>query len=242
MRYLTGLLIAVFVVLSGTLAFAYNNKYGLAEVTFYYDGKKDKLYSDTFGFNDSFGKDNPIFVTYRVFDKRIGEETIKGTFLSHEKSQGNAKITTAFGDIKIASKHKIIFDNDTPNRLEFEGVYNSNNAVNKKLNGKNYVKISGKFLLKDKKTNTYIQKESMQRIIIIFGSDTIEYGSSTYNKKDIILSTMNGATISVEDDDIFLLKGKYKFKFNLNPVDCYSSTVDDINFNAPKYNKYNQAR
>ncbi len=231
MRYLTGLLIAVFVVLSGTLAFAYNNKDGKAEVTYYYDGKKDKLYSHEFRFDKDRG--NELFFVYYVFDKRIGEETTKGMFLSLE----DAKITTAFGDIKIVSKHKIVFDNDTPNKLKFEGVYNSNNVVNKKLNGKNYVQISGKFLLKDKKTNTYIQKESMQSIIIIFGSDTIEYGSSTYNKKDIILSTMNGATISVEDDDIFLLKGKYKFKFNLNPVDCYSSTVDDIHFYAPKYNQ-----
>ena len=227
MNYLAGLLVAVSILLSGTQAFAYDTKDGKAVVTFYDDEIKDKLYSAEFGYVNPYDNESNLDDPTVYFRYETGEY-IKSVMSDAD----GAKISTGVGDIKISSIHKLILDNETPNRIEFHGVYNCKSRANKKLLGKSFVSISGHLTIKDKKTNTKLPTNygsyipSHELLFIVFGTNTIDYCGKSYNRKDIVISTMNGVIISVENDAIFLQKGKYKFKFYLNPVYCYSGTVN----------------
>ena len=193
MHYLAGLLIAVSVLLSGTQAFAYDNKDGLAAVSYYDDPQQNVYYVDSICTLNS----DKIISAYKY------------------ENMDNTKITTAFGDIKIASLEKFIIDNKTAHRLEFELLNN------------NFV-LSGAFIVKSKNNNKIIGSNSNIRTMY-FNSDTnkITFENKTYNKKDLVITTINGTTITVDEHDeegcagykIALQQGKYACTTIMNGPD-----------------------
>ena len=189
MHYLAGLLIAVSVLLSGTQAFAYDNKNGHAALSFY-DDPQQKVY-----YIDSINSPNSM----KLLSSAAGNA-----------SMDNTKIATVFGDIKIASREKFIIDNKTTHRLEFEELADGFN-------------ISGAFIVRNKSNNKELGSNSNVRVLH-FNSDTnkVTFENKTYNKRSLIITTMNGAIISVDKytdgvDSVFdgyritLRQDKYEF-------------------------------
>ena len=200
MHYLAGLLIAVSVLLSGPQAFAYDSKNGLAAVSFYDDPQQKVYYTDYINSPNSM----------KLISSAAGTA-----------SMDNTKITTVFGDIKIASRDKFIIDNKTTHRLEFEELADGFN-------------ISGAFIVRNKSNNKELGSNSNVRVLH-FNSDTnkVTFENKTYNKKNLILTTMNGAAISVDkytdgpDSDwdgyrITLRQDKYEFTTTINMPDGIS--------------------
>ena len=135
MRYLAMLFIASFMLFGGQQAFAYDNKDGEAVITFYGDTQGKKYYSSEFGCT---GVERGLifYVTY--------PEVTNGRILNDMDS---VKISIPLGDIKIASKHKLILNNETPDRLAFTlGLFGEDNEKE--------ICLYGSFIIIDKTTGS----------------------------------------------------------------------------------------
>lgn len=201
MRYLAMLFIASFMLFGGQQAFAYDNKDGEAVITFYGDTQGKKYYSSEFGCT---GVERGLifYVTY--------PEVTNGRILNDMDS---VKISIPLGDIKIASKHKLILNNETPDRLAFTlGLFGEDNEKE--------ICLYGSFIIIDKTTGS-MKKYSNALLCYSFNDNSLELNSDKkYQNGDIVITTTNGTVISLDAGGITLSKDNYKFNFGLDPVYC----------------------
>ena len=201
MRYLAMLFIASFMLFGGQQAFAYDNKDGEAVITFYGDTQGKKYYSSEFGCT---GVERGLifYVTY--------PEVTNGRILNDMDS---VKISIPLGDIKIASKHKLILNNETPDRLAFTlGLFGEDNEKE--------ICLHGSFIIIDKTTGS-MKKYSNALLCYSFNDNSLELNSDKkYQNGDIVITTTNGTVISLDAGGITLCKDNYKFNFGLDPVYC----------------------
>lgn len=195
MRYLLGLIAAAFILFSGTMAFSSGNKDGAAVVTFFDDPRQVKYYINDI--NSSNGS--------RSINCGVADTTMD-----------NVKINSVFGDIKIASHYTLILNNKTTDRLVFDILWNNNNKCD--------LIIKGAFILKDKKSNKIIgDKSNVRTLRFSLNDNKVKFENSTYNRKDLAINTMDGATVSIdgyykqpnpggEICTIAIHKGKYECK------------------------------
>ncbi len=211
MRYLAMLFITSFVLFSGQQAVAYDNKDGEAVITFFSDAQGKKYYSYEFGCT---GVERGLifYITY--------PDVTNGRILNDMDS---AKISTLFGDIKIASKHKLILNNETPDRLAFTlGLFGEDNEKE--------IYLHGAFIIKDK-NNKIIGKYHNKLLCYSFDKNTLEIcGEETkiYNPMEVILTTTDGAVISINDGGAKLLKNNYELNFGLDPVNCAITNLANV--------------
>ncbi len=201
MRYIAMLFITAFMLFGGQQAFAYDNKDGEAVITFYGDTQGKKYYSGEFGCTDV-ERGLIFYITYPdVTNERILND------------MDSAKISIPLGDIKIASKHKLILNNETPDRLAFTlGLYGEDNAKE--------ICVHGSFIIIDK-TNGSNKKYSNALLCYSFNDISIEINNDKkYQKGDIVITTTNETIISLDDKGVILYKDGYQFSFGLDPVYC----------------------
>lgn len=195
MKYLSGLLVAVFVILSGTLSFAADKKDGAAVVTLYDDPQKTEYCT------------NDIYATngYRTINCGGVETTMD-----------NAKISSVFGDITIADTDRLILNNETPNRLTFFIRF-------RPATEEGTLVISGAFILKNKKSNKIIGDNSNIRYLYFNNDGTVELSNDNnkYKINNLIITTMDGSAVSIANNKntplytIAIRKGQYELKTNI---------------------------
>ena len=201
MRYLAMLFIASFLLFNGQQAFAYDNKDGEAVITFYGDTQGRKYYSSEFGCTDV-ERGLIFYITY--------PELNNGRIINDMDS---VKISIPFGDIKIASKHKVILNNETSDRLAFTLGLNGEDNENE-------ICLHGSFIITDKITGS-TKKYSNALLCYSFNDNSIELNNDKkYQKGDIVITTTNGTMISLDASGVTLYKDDYKFNFGLDPVYC----------------------
>ncbi len=200
MRYLAMLFITAFMLFSGQQAFAYSYKDG-AVITFYGDTQGKKYYSGEFGCT-GVERGLVFYIDY--------PDVANGRILNDMDS---VKISIPLGDIKIASKHKLILDNETPDRLAF--TLGLNGEDNEKE-----ICLHGSFIIIDK-INDSNKKYSNSLLSYSFNDNSIEINNDKkYQKGDIVITTTNGTFISLDASGVILYKAGCQFSFGLDPVYC----------------------
>ena len=197
MRNLAGLFVSVFILLSGIPVFAADGKDGAAVVTLYNDPQQTKYYV------------NDIYSTDRNRGVHCGVDT----------NMDNVKISSVFGDITLAGTYSIILNNETLNRLSFELLGGKNEGV---------LLLRSAFILKNKKNNKRLNKKTNNNYLafngnkvelVEFKGNSVQSNSHTYNRKDVIITTMDGTPVSIDgnfDYKITLQKENYKFTANIS--------------------------
>ncbi len=201
MRYLAALFITSFMIFSGQNAFAYDNKDGNAVITFYGDTQGKKYYSSEFGCT-GVERGLVFYINY--------PDVTNGRIINDMDS---VKISIPFGDIKIASKHKVILNNESPERISFTlGLFGEDDGDG--------IGIDGSFIIIDK-INGLAKKYSNALLYYSFNDNSLKVNSDKkYKKGDIVITTINGTIISIDNGGVILQKDNYKFSFGLNPVYC----------------------
>lgn len=198
MKRLVGVLVAVAILcagllLGGTQAFAQN----YAIVTTKMMPKK-KYYATEFGCRMG---DSVIVYYERPENGRIFQ------------NKNDLKISTNIGSVKFDSDRKVFIDLEKKGK-SFFFVYTPQNSIS----------IDGYFIIRDKRNKIIVHPGIDYKFIDFEPSGTMITVRSLGNKKplsldqkDVTITTVSGATISVDQNEIYFKKKNYILTFKFDP-------------------------